>query len=171
VAAEPDGPPPHEIRAGDLPLSQRYGAGRLDSAPATGALAPWQIVALVGAAVMIISVFCPVVSIGKLGTQNLIRGGAWPGVAILVAAGLAGLFAVTRDPVFMALAAAGALAVGGIQFVRMLEVINTSSTPSSPFGGQFLALLSLDASLSWGWAVLLIGASTVIGAFFVGRER
>ena len=131
----------------------------------------WQIVALIGAVVLLISVFCPVVNYSRLGPGSLINGGAWPGVVILILAIVAGVFAVLRETRVMIGAAGIALLIGAVKLIEVLSSMRPSE-PSSGleqlFGG--LSALTGTVSVSWGWAVLFIGAGTVIGASFGAKK-
>ena len=127
-----------------------------------------QLIGLVGAAVLAIGVFMPLLS-GPMGTSvNMFNNGNGYGASMLaLAAGSAGLVLTRRYRLLWG-AGAAVLVVLAVLFARVQAGISKAreimeqELKGNPF--RFLADSAMESmQMQWGWAVLVIGAAMLLG--------
>ena len=130
---------------------------------------------LVGAAVLFIGVFLPIVSLPFVGSMNYVKNGRGDGVIVLIlaviAAGLA-LAGRTRDVIWPGIASLALLAFTFINFqlrIGRMKSEMTEQMKDNPFGGLVEAMAG-SVQLQWGWAVLVLGAALTIVAGLRARR-
>lgn len=136
-----------------------------------------KVIALVGAGMLAIGTFLPLVRVPKMGTISYIGNGSGDGVIVLVlaavAAGLA-LLGRVKHVVWPGLLSLALIAFTyfGLQS-RLSEArlkIRAEAGEDNPFGG--LAEAATNAiQLEFGWAVLVFGALIVIAAGVLAWRR
>lgn len=132
-------------------------------------------VALIGAALLFVGAFVPIISVPIIGSLNYFQNGKGDGVVIVllaaVTAGLA-LSERTRHVLWTGLASAGLLAFTFIRFqTKMNEARAQMETElaDNPFRGLAEAAVG-GVQLQWGWAVLLLGAGLIVYAGWRARQ-
>jgi len=134
---------------------------------------PWigvkQGVGILGAGVILVGSFLPLVSVPLYGSMNYFRNGKGDGVVVVILAVLS-LGAVLFKKYLMPLIS-GAVTLAMLAYSYWSLAAKISETKISmakdmagnPFGG--LAMATVDAvQLQWGWAVLIIGALLLISS-------
>lgn len=126
-------------------------------------------VALLGAALLAIGVFTPIVSMPVVGSVNYFRNGEGDGVVILVLVLISLLLMIPRW--FRGLIVTGTLSlimllVTFLRFRQMLSDMRSSMSTDladNPFRGLGEAMLQ-SVQLQWGWALLVLGSILLIAA-------
>lgn len=124
---------------------------------------------MIGAAVVIFGVFCPVISLPIAGSMNLFANGKGDVWFILVSVGVF-VFCLSKRIIggawaFSVLTGCFVLT----KFAQTAYMINDMTNQlakeiqGNPFSGIFLTFAS-SINLQWGWAVLLIGTCTMFYA-------
>lgn len=134
-------------------------------------------IALAGAALLVIGLFLPIVTLPIIGTVNLFNGGTnWLALALLalgaIAAGLA-LRDRTGDAIFPGTAAAAILIYKFVSLQWTISEMRASLTENlkdNPFAGIAQAALS-GVQLQWGWLVLGAGAAAMVYAAVIARRE
>lgn len=128
-----------------------------------------KIIALIGAAMLFVGVFTPIVSMPIVGQMNYFQNGRGDGIFIfgfsLIAATLA-LMGWVRHvlwPGIASLALLGYTFFGFQQRMSELRVQMNSELADNPFRGLAEAAMS-SVQLQWGWAILVLGAALTIYA-------
>jgi hypothetical protein len=128
-----------------------------------------KVIALVGAGLLAIGVFLPLVRVPKMGTMSFINSGSGYGLTVLVLAVaviVLALLNLTKHVIWPGIVSAVliSLAFTGLQ-ARLSEVREraTGDLGDNPFAGIAEAATSA-IQLEYGWAVLAIGAILVIAA-------
>lgn len=131
--------------------------------------------AFVGAGLLAIGPFMPVVSVPIVGNLNLFNGGEGDGIILLVLAGIGAVLAYlgkTRHVLWPGLAAAAMLLYGLVRFQQLKSQMRAdmdSDLEDNPFKG--LAELAIESvQLQWGWFPLVAGAGIMIYAGWLGRN-
>ena len=132
-------------------------------------------VALIGAALIFVGVFVPIVSLPIMGSINFFMNGRGDGTILialaLAAAGLA-LAGRVRDVVWPG---AASLIFLGYAFLRFRSGMADAreklerAVGDSPFRGLAEAAMG-SVQLQWGWAVLLVGGALVTWAGIAERR-
>lgn len=131
--------------------------------------------ALLGAALLFLGAFMPIISMPIMGSLNYFQNGTGDGtIIVLLAMATAALAATghTRHVLWTGLAA---LAMLGFTFVRfqtkMAEARASmeSELAGNPFRGLAEAAVG-SVQLQWGWAVLVLGACLTIYAGWQARQ-
>jgi hypothetical protein len=131
-----------------------------------------QTIAIIGAIVLFLGVFAPIVSVPFLGDINYFHNGEGDGVILLVLAAATVPLALVKLYRSFWLTGGGSLAVLAFTFVnfqsKMTELRSSmeKDLAGNPFAGLGQAALG-SIQLQWGWAVLVIGACLVIAAAIV----
>ena len=121
-----------------------------------------QILAIVGALLLFVGVFLPIVSMPIVGSLNYFHNGQGDGTIILVLAVISVVLAITRR--LRALWITGLSSVGMLLFalvnflIRMAQMRQQmqAELADNPFKG--LADVAMNSvQLQWGWAVLMLG--------------
>ena len=135
-----------------------------------------KVIALVGAGMLALGAFLPLVRVPKMGTISYMGNGSGDGIIILLlaaaAAGLA-LMGRTKHVIWPGLASLGLIAFTffGLQ-ARLSEARSKirEEAGDNPFGG--LAEAATNAiQLEFGWAVLVLGALGLIAAGILAWRR
>ncbi len=130
-----------------------------------------QTLGLVGAAVLFVGVFTPIVSLPIVGSMNYFQNGHGDGVLILAFALLALLFVVRRAFRLLCIPGFGSLAVLAITFINLQNKLAEAKgsmardLADNPFRGLAEAMVG-TVQLQWGWAVLVVGAVVLLIAAF-----
>lgn len=134
---------------------------------------PVQIVGLIGAFLLIIGVFTPIVSLPIIGNMNYFQNGQGDGVYILI------LAAVSLIPIFInryqwlwitGLLALTLITTTLLQFVWVIAQLRHTVTEEA--GDVLFGLVELlvDAvQIQWGWVPLITGALLILAAATLGR--
>ncbi len=126
-----------------------------------------KVIALIGAGLLVIGVFLPLVRVPKMGTMNYLAGGSGDGIIVLVLAAAAGVLALIERTKHALWPGLGALAMIGFTFFTLQNRLSQARLSAreelgdNPFGG--IAEAATNAiQLEYGWAVLVFGALMVI---------
>jgi len=131
--------------------------------------------ALIGAALLFIGAFMPIVSMPIMDSMNYFQNGRGDGVIIVVLAVVTAVLAATghvRHVLWTGLAALGML---GFTFFRFESALDEAKAKMStdladnPFRGLAEAAAN-SVQLQWGWAVLVLGAAIVVFAGWQARR-
>jgi hypothetical protein len=131
--------------------------------------------ALVGAALLFVGVFMPIVRIPIMGSMNYFMNGQGDGVIVLLIAVVGGALALAGKVRHVVWPAGLALLIMAMTFyrfqtgmVRMREEMETSLR-DNPFRG--LADMAANSiQLEWGWGILLLGAGLMMYAGVSARR-
>lgn len=124
---------------------------------------------LIGAALMAIGTFMPILHLPVVGSINYLHNGRGDGMIVLVLAGLSYLF--IRYKKFGALILTGGASLGIMfyalaRMIQQLEKTKAELTASdNMFKGLGEAMLT-GVQIEWGWAPLLAGAGLLVVAGF-----
>lgn len=131
---------------------------------------------LIGAAVLFVGVFMPILSVPIVGSVNYFQNGRGDGTIILVLALLALLLTATRSFRLLWIPGVLSLALLAFTFINIQAKLNdardsmTRELADNPFRGLAEAMAG-SVQLQWGWAVLVVGAVILIAATFGDRGR
>jgi hypothetical protein len=137
---------------------------------------PLQVMGLVGAFLLMVGVFTPIISLPIVGDMNYFQNGQGDGVYVLI------LAAVSLVPIFLnryqwlwitGLLALTLIAATLLQFVWVIAQLRQAVTEEASdnlFAG--LAELLVDAvQIQWGWVLLITGALLILVAATLGGDR
>ena len=125
--------------------------------------------ALIGAGILFVGAFMPIVSMPIVGSINYFQNGKGDGVIIVLLAITTAVLAMTdrvRRVVWTGGLAAAILAVTFFRFQSKMSEARAemqSELAGNPFRGLAKAAMG-SVQLQWGWAALLIGAGLTIYA-------
>ena len=128
-----------------------------------------QILAILGAVLLFVGVFLPIVSMPIVGSLNYFHNGQGDGTIVLVLAVISMILAITLR--FRGLWVTGLCSVGLLLFalvnflIRMSQLREQMQTDlaDNPFKG--LADVAMNSvQLQWGWAVLMLGGVLIVVA-------
>ena len=131
--------------------------------------------ALVGAALMFVGAFMPIVSAPLIGSLNYFQNGRGDGVLIVVLAIATAALALTGRTRHVLWTGIGSLALLAFTFIRfqsgMAEMRSRmdEDLADNPFRGLAEAAVG-SVQLQWGWAVLVLGAGLVVYAGWQARQ-
>lgn len=134
-----------------------------------------KILALIGAGLLFVGVFMPIVSIPIVGSVNYFMNGQGDGVLLLLLAAVAGALVAAkrvRQVVWPGGLAMLLLVVAFFRFQSGMAGLRAkmgSELAGNPFRGLADAAVS-SVQLRWGWAVLIIGAGLLIYAGLAARK-
>ena len=133
-------------------------------------------IALLGAGLMFLGAFMPVVSLPLVGQVNYFQNGRGDGAFILLLASATALLAGFRLTRYVLWTGLAALALLAYSFVRLQAAIADMRTridtelADNPF--RDLAEAAVGAvQIQWGWAVLVVAAGMVTWAGWSARQR
>lgn len=126
-----------------------------------------QAVGAVGAALLIIGVFCPLISVPIIGSMNYFHNGKGEGVIVLVIGAIALALALNRTYKAVRVAGIISLFVVAYSFYNVTAKLSQAQSDASQQlkGNQFQNIgeaLMNSGQLQWGWGVLLLGAIILI---------
>jgi hypothetical protein len=135
-----------------------------------------RLLGFIGAGLLAIGVFTPIVRLPIVGTINYFRNGSGDGTVILVIAALAALAAAVQRIGW--LLPCGVTSIGLLTVVwlslreRMADIQRSTdrSLADNPFRG-IVDAMSQSVQLEWGWAVMVAGAGLLLVAAFIDRKR
>ncbi|HLN26428.1 MAG TPA: hypothetical protein VK395_01645 [Gemmataceae bacterium] len=128
-----------------------------------------------GAALLLLGVFAPVIST-PIGAPTYIGAQRWAGITILALAGVACVPIVARLYRWVTLAGLAALGIIGFTFVHLQVQLSNAQAEyaeqmkGNPFSGIGEAMLA-SVQFQWGWAVLLIGGILLVAAGVAAETR
>lgn len=134
-----------------------------------------QILGLAGSVILFIGVFTPIISLPIVGGMNYFQNGRGDGVIVLLVAILSGFLTLAKRYRFLLFTGGGSLAILALTFivfqVRMsqMQAEMKKSMGNNPFAGLGDAMMN-SVQISWGWAVLIIGAVLLIAAALVKKD-
>jgi len=135
-----------------------------------------KVIAFVGAGLLAIGAFLPLVRVPKMGTISYIGNGSGDGIVILVlAAAAAGLAMAgrTKHVIWPGLAS---LALIAFTYFRLQSRLGEARAKlraevgDNPFGG-LADVATSSIQMEYGWAVLVIGALTMVAAGAMAWRR
>ncbi|MEO6484686.1 MAG: hypothetical protein ABIO54_04175 [Pyrinomonadaceae bacterium] len=135
-----------------------------------------QILGLAGSAILFVGVFMPIISLPIVGSMNYFQNGRGDGVIILLIAILSGFLSLGKRYRFLLYTGGGSLIILALTFiffqVRMsqAQAEMKKSMGNNPFAGLGDAMMN-SVQISWGWAVLILGAVLLIAAALIKREE
>lgn len=125
-----------------------------------------QLLAFLGAALLFIGSFLPLVSMPIVGNVNYFANGHGDGVLMVLIAALSAWFAGRqqfRRLVFTGGTAAALLALTmGMLYYRLRELRDAMPRESAGLIGGLANALASSVQIQWGWAVLALGAVTLL---------
>ena len=133
-------------------------------------------VAMVGAGLLFVGVFLPIVSLPLIGNINYFMNGRGDGLIVLVLALIAAGLAVADKVRHVVWPGALSLAVLTFSFVRFqsgmaeMRARMDADLAGNPFRGLADAAVN-SIQIQWGWAVLAVGAGLLIYAGFAARRQ
>ena len=125
---------------------------------------------LIGSALLILGVFCPIVSIPIIGGMNYFQNGKGDGTIVLVLAVGSAVFALARQFRWLWFTGGGSLGMLIFTFVRFQALMKdakrglSSDLRGNPFAGAAEGLFDSVVQLQWGFAILVIGSVLVIAS-------
>ena len=128
-----------------------------------------QIFGIVGAAILFVGVFAPVVSLPLVGDLNYFQNGEGDGVIILVLAVISLAAALAKKDIVIFFTSLGCLLVLTFTFanfrIRLTQVLDNTNQTDAFSGLTTLMLQSIQ--LQWGWALLVVGACLTLAPIFI----
>jgi hypothetical protein len=132
--------------------------------------------ALIGAAILFIGVFTPIVSVPIMGNINYFMNGRGDGVVIVVLALAAGALALAdkvRHVVWPGAVSLAMLALTFYMFEKRMGEMRANmenELADNPFRG-IAEMATNSVQLQWGWAVLVLGSALLIYAGLAARKQ
>jgi len=131
--------------------------------------------ALAGAALLVIGVFLPIVSMPMVGSVNYFANGRGDGIVVIILALAAAALALTRKFKFVTFVGLASLALITFTLFRLISGLNTAraemekSLAGNPFKGLGDAFLS-SIQVQWGWLPLVVGSFLIMASGLVAPE-
>jgi uncharacterized membrane protein YidH (DUF202 family) len=135
-----------------------------------------QILGLAGSVILFIGVFTPIISLPIVGGMNYFQNGRGDGVIVLLVAILSAFLTLAKRYRFLLFTGGGPLAILALTFIvfqvriSQMQTEMKKSMGNNPFAGLGDAMMN-SVQISWGWAVLIIGAVLLIAAALVHRRE
>lgn len=129
-----------------------------------------QIVGIVGAIILFIGVFTPIVSVPIMGNMNYFQNGKGDGTIVLVLAVLSLIAVLIKKDVILFFTSIGCLGTLTFTFVHFKIGMTRMLAEASNADGLFSGLAELAAKavqLQWGWALLVVGACLTLTPIFL----
>lgn len=132
-------------------------------------------IALIGAALLFVGAFMPVISMPIVGSVNYFNNGKGDGVVIIVLAVATAVLAGTGRTQHVLWTGLGSFALLLYTFIRLQSAMSEmrsrmdSELGDNPFRGLAEAAVN-SVQIQWGWAVLLLGAGLVTFAGWQSRQ-
>jgi hypothetical protein len=130
---------------------------------------------LAGAALLVVGVFLPIVSMPVVGSVNYFANGRGDGIIVIVLAAAAAALALTKRFKFVTFVGLASLALVTFTLFRLISGLNSAraemekSLAGNPFKGLGDAFLS-SVQVQWGWLPLVVGSFLVMAAGLVAPE-
>jgi hypothetical protein len=131
--------------------------------------------ALAGAALLVIGIFLPIVSMPVVGSINYFNNGRGDGIIVLALAAATVALALAKKFKFVTFAGLATLALITYTLFRLISGLSSAkaemekSLAGNPFKGLGDAFLS-SIQVQWGWLPLVAGSFLVIAAGIVAPE-
>jgi hypothetical protein len=131
--------------------------------------------ALIGAALLFVGAFMPIISVPIMGSMNYFQNGKGDGVVIVLLAAATAIFAGSGHVKHVLWTGLAAIVVLGFTFIRFHAKMNEARAEldaqmaDNPFRGLADAAMN-SIQLQWGWAVLLLGAGMAVYAGWQARH-
>jgi hypothetical protein len=127
-----------------------------------------QIIGFIGAAVLAVGVFMPLLTAPYIGTINFFKNGSGDGIYILLIVAISVIIILARRYRWLYLTGIVSLLIIGINFLDFMSRISqlTTQLKDNMFGEWY----STSIQMQWGWAVLVIGALLLIVAAWIKDE-
>lgn len=150
-----------------LPINR---APQFVSPAVTVSLSMRQIIGIIGAIILFVGVFAPIVSVPIMGNMNYFQNGKGDGTIVLVLAVLSLLAILAKKDILLFFTSLGCLATLTFTFVNfkigMNRLVADAGNADDMFSG--LAELAVQAvQLQWGWALLVVGAGLTLAPLFL----
>lgn len=132
-------------------------------------------IALVGASLLFVGAFMPIISMPIVGSLNYFQNGNGDGVAIVLMAIATTALAMTgrtKHVLWTGLASLAMLAFTFINFQSKMGEVRAnmeSELADNPFRGLAEAAVG-SVQLQWGWAILVLGAGITVYAGWQARQ-
>lgn len=126
-----------------------------------------QLLGLIGAIILFVGVFAPIVSVPIMGNMNYFQNGKGDGIIVLILAVASLTLVLTKNYKGLWFTGAGSLSVMLFTFVNFQSKMSEmkSQMESQLAGNPFRGLADMamqSVQLQWGWALLIVGAGFVI---------
>lgn len=123
---------------------------------------------LLGAALLFVGVFAPIVRFPLMGSMSLMtKGNEW-GYALLALAAISFVLTIFNKYVYLWFCGGASFAVLIIKITQLSSILKEASESINQLGkGPFKALgaeFEASVQIQWGWAVLFLGAACLIAA-------
>jgi len=134
-----------------------------------------RIIGLVGAFLLFLGPFMPVIRVPLLGTMDYVRGGSGDGMFLVVMALVGGFFAFlgwSRGQIVMGGLSLLALCVGFVDIsfkIVDLQEQTRREMAGNPFGGLAMAMVH-SVGLEWGWVPMFLGAGLMLAGGVVSHR-
>jgi hypothetical protein len=145
--------------------------------PATGAKVPdsRKIIGLMGAFILFVGVFCPIISVPIMGSMNYFQNGRSEGALVIVAAALAGLLSLTGGYRWLLLPGIGSAVMIASTYYHYYSKIHAAreNINSGLIDNLFKGLADtafLTIQFQWGWAILITGSVLITAAGFMKEK-
>jgi len=137
---------------------------------------PSHLAGLAGTIILVIGVFCPIISAPIIGDINLFQNGKGDGVILLIFAGVSFLYLLKKEiePLFMTgIGSAGLLCFTFYNIYSKISNISSNiekDLAGNPFRG--LADTAIQSiQMQWGWGILIVGSSLLVTAGILERRK
>lgn len=126
-----------------------------------------QLLGLIGAIILFVGVFAPIVSVPIMGNMNYFQNGKGDGIIVLILAVASLTLVLTKNYKGLWFTGAGSLSGMLFTFVNFQSKMSEmkSQMESQLAGNPFRGLADMamqSVQLQWGWALLIVGAGFVI---------
>jgi hypothetical protein len=135
-----------------------------------------KILGLIGAILLFLGVFMPIVSIPIMGNMNYFQNGKGDGVVIIILA-IASVFWILLERYnalwFTGFASLGVLAFTFVTFQSRMSQVRSQiqkELADNPFR-SLAEMATQSIQLQWGWALLVVGAVLIIAAAAIKEQR
>lgn len=152
--------PPQEAEHNDPPPQPEAGNGQIEIN---------QILGIVGAAILFVGVFLPLISAPLFGSVNYVQNGRGDGWIIIILAAFSLVLALKKSYKWLMATGGCSLAVMAFTFIMLqIKLSEQKAQMETELAGNPFRALA-DAAMQsiqfqWGWAVLIIGAACIISA-------
>jgi len=127
-----------------------------------------QILGYAGAAILIVGVFMPVVSIPIYGSITYYNNGTGDGLIIIILAAISAAITFYKKYPGLLLTAGASLLIIAYDFLNLQSKISdlTNQLQGNIFGNA----IAQAVQMQWGWAVLVIGALLLVAAVLIKED-
>jgi len=134
-----------------------------------------QLMGLIGAIILFIGVFMPIVSVPIIGNMNYFQNGKGDGAIVFILAVISLILVLAKKYKGLWATGIGSLSVMAFTFVNFqIKMSNVKAQMESELAGNpFKGLANMamqSVQLQWGWALLVVGAALVIATAAIKEE-